>query len=172
MRSHSSPRIRRGVVPSLLALTLSLLAACAGSTDSESETAAPPRSTTTAKRTSVSLVTRTEAADVAPAGATTLRMAALAFQPSEVTVKAGSVVFFLVNGEQPLPAEVDSKRKFDRTHQFALVGSTGTTIALSGQVEPQRSVAMTIDEIPPGSYQFNCTRHGQLKMRGTLEVTP
>jgi plastocyanin len=98
-------------------------------------------------------------------------MAALAFQPSNVTVNAGTVVFFLVNGEEPLPADADVLRKYDRMHEFALAGSKGLTIALSGRVEPQRAVAMTIEALPPGSYTFACTLHGQLKMRGTLEVT-
>ena len=155
---------QRGAAMLLAALTL---AACSGSDDTAGDT-----TTTTAGSPATSLVTRTESADTAPAGATTVRMAGATFDPSELTVKAGRVVFFLVNDDEPAPPDVEAFRRRDRRHEMALAGSVGVTIALSGHVEPQQAVAMTVESIPPGRYTFRCTIHGQLNMSGTLEVTP
>lgn len=149
--------------------TLMSSVSCGGSDDSSPDAGADtsrPVTTTTAP----GLVYRTEAATAAPAGSTTVGMTRYRFDPSNLEVKAGTVVFFLKNTD--VPADDDPLDAGERKHTLAVVGPTGLTIAVSDRVEPQRAAVFTVESLAPGSYGIRCAigGHARIGMVGTLDV--
>jgi plastocyanin len=122
------------------------------------------------------LSARTQDASQAPAGAIPIRMiilpsAAPRFEPNEITVKSGTVVFFLENIPNP-PFESDHNMLIGRAIPQALAGTPA--------IKPDQKVTFTVNDLTPGVYLYWCsirdvadrTDHAGEGMVGTLTVTP
>ena len=95
-----------------------------------------------------------------PAGSTAVTMTEFKFDPSSITVKNGSVTFWLVNSGTT-------------AHDMAIRDNSGKTIATSELVSAGDSVAFTVNNLESGTYTFYCTQpgHEASGMKGTLTVT-
>jgi plastocyanin len=102
-------------------------------------------------------------ADTAPPGAVTITIDGLKFLPDELTVKAGTVVFFLDTTAGLYPHNM-------------LIGAgpaEGPPLATSQTLSETQSAIFTVHDLPPGTYTFWCSLrdHVLAGMKGTLTVT-
>jgi len=95
-----------------------------------------------------------------PAGSHAVTMTEFKFDPSTMSVPAGSVTFWLVNSGST-------------AHDMSIKDSSGKTIATSELVSSGDSKAFTVSNLAAGSYTFICTQpgHEASGMKGTLTVT-
>lgn len=156
------------------------VAACGSDARSTSGSLASSQPTTTnetatTRSTPTTLAHRTDATAVAaPPGASTVVMANWAFEPSTVTVTAGTAVIFLINGD-PEPTEPGQCMFPDcYDHSMKLTGPSGAVLAESTRLAPGHVALFTIDALPAGEYSFHCPilTHAGHGMRGTLVVNP
>jgi uncharacterized cupredoxin-like copper-binding protein len=96
-----------------------------------------------------------------PAGSTKVSMTEFKFTPSDISVSAGKVVFFLVNDGS------------GTSHDLVIRDTTGKTVAKSELVSSGDSIVFTVDNIAAGSYTIFCDQpgHEASGMKGTLTVT-
>ena len=122
------------------------------------------------------LASTTEDASEAPAGAVPIKMiilpnAAPRFEPDDVSVKAGTVVFFLENIPNP---------PFISDHNMLIGPAMPEALARTPTIQRNRKVTFTVNDLPPGTYAFWCSikdianqlDHAGEGMVGTLTVTP
>jgi len=95
-----------------------------------------------------------------PAGSHAVTMTEFKFDPSTMSVPAGSVTFWLVNSGST-------------AHDMSIKDSTGKTVATSELVSSGDSKAFTVSSLAAGNYTFICTQpgHEASGMKGTLTVT-
>jgi plastocyanin len=95
-----------------------------------------------------------------PAGSTKVTMTEYKFDPADISVPHGKVVFFLVNSG-------------NTQHDMAIRDSSNNRIAVSELVSAGDSVVFTVDNIAAGSYKIFCTQpgHETSGMKGSLTVT-
>jgi plastocyanin len=190
---------RRSIPRPLVAVALTLvLAGCAG-TVGTSTTSGAPAATTTTSSTALSatpsappyvpvptFVSTTETTSTAPAGAIPVALTLNAddaprFQPDTITVKAGTVVFFLHN--IPVGARLPNHNMQigPAGAQFFSDGSLyiGQVLAGTPDIHANETATFTITDLRPGTYLFWCSvqlpdggNHEAGGMRGTLTVTP
>ena len=96
-----------------------------------------------------------------PAGSTKVSMTEFKFTPSDISVPAGKVVFFLVNDGN------------GTSHDMVIQDSSGKTIAKSELVSAGDTSVLTVDNIAAGTYTILCDQpgHEASGMKGTLTVT-
>jgi uncharacterized cupredoxin-like copper-binding protein len=96
-----------------------------------------------------------------PAGSTKVSMTEFKFTPSDISVPAGKVVFFLVNDGN------------GTSHDMVIHDSSGKTIAKSELVSAGDSTVLTVGNIAAGTYTIVCDQpgHEASGMKGTLTVT-
>jgi uncharacterized cupredoxin-like copper-binding protein len=96
-----------------------------------------------------------------PSGSTKVSMTEFKFTPSDITVSAGKVVFFVVNDGN------------GTSHDLVIRDGTGQTIAKSELVSSGDSTVLTVDNIAAGAYTIFCDQPGHegSGMKGTLTVT-
>jgi len=94
-----------------------------------------------------------------PAGSTKVTMTEFKFDPGDLTVAHGKVVFWLVNAGSV-------------AHDLAIKDSSGNSLATSELVSAGDSKEFDVD-LPAGSYKIVCTQpgHEASGMKGTLTVT-
>jgi plastocyanin len=94
-----------------------------------------------------------------PAGSTKVTMTEFKFDPGDLTVAHGKVVFWLVNAGSV-------------AHDLAIKDSAGNSLATSELVSAGDSKEFDVD-LPAGSYKIVCTQpgHEASGMKGTLTVT-
>jgi uncharacterized cupredoxin-like copper-binding protein len=100
-----------------------------------------------------------------PAGSTKVTMTEFKFDPGTTTpisVKAGKVVFFVVNAGN------------NTSHDMVIRDSSGKRIDGSSLLSAGDSAVFSIDNIAAGSYTIFCDQQGHEAsgMKGTLTVTP
>jgi len=95
-----------------------------------------------------------------PAGSTKVTMTEFKFDPSDITVAHGKVVFFLVNSG-------------NTQHDLAIRDSSNNRLSVSELVSSGDSVVFTVDKIDAGTYTIYCTQQGHEAsgMKGKLTVT-
>src|SRR6266545_158848 len=95
-----------------------------------------------------------------PAGSTKVTMTEFKFDPADLTVQHGKVVFWLVNAGSV-------------SHDMSVQDSSGNAIATSELVSAGDSTEFDIDNLPAGSYKIICTQpgHADSGMKGTLTAT-
>jgi plastocyanin len=96
-----------------------------------------------------------------PAGSTKVSMTEYHFTPTDISVPAGKVVFYLVNDGT------------GTSHDLVIHDSTGKTVAKSELVSSGDSIVFTVASIAAGSYTIVCDQpgHEASGMKGTLTVT-
>ena len=95
-----------------------------------------------------------------PAGSTKVTMTEFKFDPADINVSGGKVVFFLVNSGTT-------------SHDLAIRDSSGNRVAVSELVSAGDSSVFTVDNLPAGKYTIACTQpgHESSGMKGTLTAT-
>jgi uncharacterized cupredoxin-like copper-binding protein len=95
-------------------------------------------------------------------------MVMFAFEPSALTVKAGTVVFFLENKDEP-PTDLAGAN-----HTLAIGSALGQPLATSAYVPTGEAAVFTVEGLVPGRYVVWCSvpEHADFGMVGTLTVTP
>lgn len=94
-----------------------------------------------------------------PAGSIKVSMSEFKFSPSDVSVPAGKVVFYLVNaGQAP--------------HDMVVFGPEGKQLAKSELVQAGNAATFTVDNLAAGTYTLVCDvpGHREAGMVGTLTV--
>jgi plastocyanin len=120
------------------------------------------------------LVSTTETASAAPAGAIPIRMTVTngnpRFEPDRLTVRAGTVIFYLENGANVLGT-------FD--HNMRIGPAIGQVVAGTPRIYGNSNVTFTVHDLAPGSYVYWCSiaglnglPHSTYGMVGTLTVAP
>jgi plastocyanin len=98
-------------------------------------------------------------------------MANFTFTPSTLSVKAGDVEFYMVNGDPP-PVDIPLNR-----HNIILTPIVGgipslNTTAASSNFDVGQRGTFSVNSLSPGTYQYFCSYHrGSDNMVGTLTVT-
>lgn len=87
-------------------------------------------------------------------------MTEFAFEPADLTVSSGKVVFYLVNDGSS-------------THDMAILRPDGSRLAKSEQVGAGSATVFTVSNLPAGQYTIVCTLpgHEDAGMKGTLKAT-
>ncbi len=179
----------RALTPTI-ALLVGILAGCAGAPSptvtstptpgstvaaTSSATAVVPTATAAAATPRPTLVATTTEASEAPPDAVIVEMKVISgnplFEPTEITVKAGSVSFFLQ--DVPTPSLLSGTR-----HNFVIGPALLDPIAQSADVPPLGAAVFTVESLPAGTYTFWCSinegggPHYAFGMVGTLSVSP
>lgn len=96
-----------------------------------------------------------------PSGSIKVTLTDFHFDPSEISVPHGKVVFFLVNASGSLQ------------HDLAIQDSSNHRVAISELISAGDSTTFTVDNIAAGDYTFLCTQpgHADAGMKGKLTVT-
>ena len=98
------------------------------------------------------------------------------FDPATITAKAGDGIKFTVAGTigphnvafDPAKVPADAKAQLD-----ANFGTDKMSELSSGlKMNPGDSFTLSLGGIKPGKYEFNCTPHLAMNMKGTITVTP
>ena len=95
-----------------------------------------------------------------PAGSTKVTMTEFKFDPADITVPHGKVVFYLVNAG-------------NTQHDLAIRDSSNNRLAVSELASAGDSIVFTVDNIDAGTYTIYCTQQGHEAsgMKGKLTVT-
>jgi uncharacterized cupredoxin-like copper-binding protein len=162
------------VIAAVGAVLLAATPACSsgGSSGTAASTSATSASVSTTSAASVTVPFTADLATSAPAGAITVNLVDLKFNPSEVDVHAGHVVLFLENTEQPCPADLDHDTCKTRDHGMWVVGADGQAVAKALVLHPGQSETFTID-LGAGSDRLVCPLpgHATQGMTGTIVLT-
>ena len=141
---------RLGVLAVALAATG--CAAPAATTPAASSVASSPSTSEAVTETPVpTLEATTEDATEAPAGAITVTITGLSFNPDQLTAPAGTVVFFI--DTQQLNEDIH--------HNMTIAPEIGDLpLAKSAVLTHEHSVVFKVHDMEPGIYQFWCTFEG------------
>ena len=97
------------------------------------------------------------------------------FEPANITVKAGDGIKFTTKGIGPHnvafdPAKVpaDVKGQLDANFGTDKMGELSSGLKMN----PGESFTLSLGGIKAGTYEFNCTPHIAMNMKGTITVTP
>ena len=95
-----------------------------------------------------------------PAGSTKVVMTEFKFDPGDISVSHGKVVFWLVNSG-------------NTQHDLAIRNQSGSTVATSELVSAGDAKEFDVDNLAAGTYTIYCTQpgHEASGMKGTLTVT-
>jgi plastocyanin len=95
-----------------------------------------------------------------PAGSTKVTMTEFKFDPSDLSVAHGKVVFWLVNAGSV-------------AHDLSIRDASGNPVVTSELVSAGDSKEFDVDNLPAGSYKIICTQQGHEAsgMKGTLTAT-
>lgn len=92
-----------------------------------------------------------------------------AFSPSEVTVRPGDVVRFVMVGGQPESVVFDPTDLGE--DQAGFITSTGLDQAIL-LTDPGSTLDASFRDAPPGDYPFRSVPHHESGMRGSVHVVP
>lgn len=84
------------------------------------------------------------------------------YSVTAIDTKAGPFVVHLVNQEE-----------LSVRHDMIVGDALGHRFASSDKVDPDHDLVFTVDDLPPGTYDFWCSidKHAALGMKGTITVT-
>jgi plastocyanin len=97
------------------------------------------------------------------------------FEPANITAKVGDGVKFIVEGGGPhnvafdatkVPA--DAKAQLDANFGTDRMGELSSGLKMN----PGEAFVLSLGGVKAGKYDFNCTPHLAMNMKGTLTVTP
>lgn len=94
------------------------------------------------------------------------------FEPADVTIKAGDAVkFVMVAGGphsvsfDPATTPADSKAQLDANMDGKVAELTGPTL-----MNPNEEYIVSFGGVKPGKYEYHCTPHLAMNMKGTITV--
>lgn len=94
------------------------------------------------------------------------------FEPADVTVKTGDAVkFVMVAGGphsvsfDPSTTPADSKAQLDANMDSKVAELTGPTL-----MNPNEEYVVSFGGVKPGKYEYHCTPHLAMNMKGTITV--
>lgn len=97
------------------------------------------------------------------------------FEPANITAKVGDGIKFITEGAGPHniafdPAKVpaDAKAQLDANFGTDRMGELSSGL----KMQPGDFFLLSLGGVKPGKYEFNCTPHLAMNMKGTLTVTP
>jgi len=97
------------------------------------------------------------------------------FEPANITAKVGDGVKFIVESMGPhnvafnvalVPA--DSKAQLDANFGTDRMGELSSGLKMN----PGDAFTLSLGGLKPGKYEFNCTPHLAMNMKGVLTITP
>jgi plastocyanin len=97
------------------------------------------------------------------------------FEPANITAKAGDGIKFIVESMGPhnvafdvakVPA--DSKAQLDANFGTDRMGELSSGLKMN----PGDAFTLSLGGLKAGKYEFNCTPHLAMNMKGTLTITP
>lgn len=161
-----------------------VLGACGGEKQPATDTAAANAAATTPAATSTATPT-TDAAGaaagaVAPAPATgathEVKMIGDAtgykFEPATLTIKQGDAVKFIMTSGGPhnvaFPTVTDPavKAQLNANMPGQHMGDLSSPMVM----QPNEAYTISFAKIPPGTYDYNCTPHAAMNMKGSITV--
>ena len=168
-----------GWIPALGALALG---ACAGGEKNPADTTTVKVDTSaaTATTTSATASSPASAGTMAPITGTTHEVKMIGdtkgfrFEPANITLKQGDGIKFTVIGGGPHNVAFDAASITDPSVRAQLDANMGTDkmgeLSSALKMNPGESVTVSFAKIKPGTYQFHCTPHLALGMKGTVTV--
>ncbi|HVZ49583.1 MAG TPA: plastocyanin/azurin family copper-binding protein [Gemmatimonadaceae bacterium] len=156
------------------------IAACGGGGESKPEAASTPA--TPAATPAAAPAGATAAGTPAPITGKTIEIKMIGdakgyrFEPNTVTAKAGDALKFIVDGPggphnvafDPTKIPAGSQTQLD-----ANFGSDKMATMSSGlKTAPGETFLLSLGGLPAGKYEFNCTPHLAMGMKGTLTIEP
>ena len=169
----------------LLASTV-VLGACGGekaATDTAAANAAAAAASTPAATTPAAMTPAAPAAGAVAAAPATgktheVKMVGDAsgykFVPAELTVKAGDAVKFIMVSGGPHNvafqgvADAAAKAQLDANMSGAKMGELSSPMMM----QPNEAYTVSFAKVPAGKYDFTCTPHAAMNMKGVITVTP
>lgn len=163
-----------------LALSAFAFAACGGK-DKGADTAATTAGTDTAAMASSSATATAAATPAAGAAApitgTTHEVKMIGddkgyrFEPAELKIKAGDGVKWVMVAGGPHNVSFDAASLGAAATQIG-ANMTNTTAPLMGPYlsNPNESYTVSFANVPPGTYEYNCTPHAAMNMKGKITV--
>ena len=94
------------------------------------------------------------------------------FEPADIKLKAGDGIKFVVVSMGPHNVAFDATSAGDQKAQLDANMGTDKMAELSSamKMNPGESLTMSFAKIKPGVYNFNCTPHLAMNMKGTVTV--
>jgi len=97
------------------------------------------------------------------------------FEPANITAKVGDGIKFITETSGPHnvafdPAKIpaDAKAQLDANFGTDRMGELSSGL----KMQPGEFFLLSLGGVKPGKYEFNCTPHLAMNMKGTLTVTP
>ena len=166
----------------LLASTV-VLGACGGekaATDTAAANAAAASATTPAPAATTPAPAPAGAAAAAPATGTTHEVKMIGdatgykFVPADLTVKQGDAVKFIMVSGGPHNvafqnvADAAAKAQLDANMSGAKMAELSSPMLM----QPNEAYTVSFASVPAGKYDFTCTPHAAMNMKGSITVTP
>lgn len=163
----------------LLAST-AVLGACGGENKAATDSAAvtPAASATPAATTPAAAAPAAGAVAAAPATGTTHEIKMIGdasgykFDPANVTIKQGDAVKFIMVSGGPHNVVFNNvtdpavKAQLDANMPGAKMGEMSSPMIM----QPNEAYVVSFAKIPAGKYDFNCTPHAAMNMKGEITV--
>ena len=96
------------------------------------------------------------------------------FEPANVTISAGDALKFVVVGGGPHNIAFDPAQFQDPSVKAQLDANFGTDkmaeLSSGLKMNPGDAITVSFGGIKPGTYQFNCTPHLAMNMKGSVTV--
>jgi plastocyanin len=154
-----------------------MLGACGGGESKPAETT--PAATATPAATTPAV---TASGTAAPITGKTIEVKMIGdakgyrFEPATITAKVGDGIKFIVDGSMgphniafdvtKIPAE--SRAQLDANFGSDKMGELSSGLKMA----PGESITISLGGLVAGKYEFNCTPHLAMNMKGTLTITP
>ncbi|HEX4470279.1 MAG TPA: plastocyanin/azurin family copper-binding protein [Gemmatimonadaceae bacterium] len=163
-------------LPTLIGLAL--FAACGGQKKTTTDSAATAPTPTPANA-SASATPNSAASSPAPITGQTVEVKMLQdvqgnyrFEPADVTIKSGDGVKFIMVSGGPHnvafdPAQIPQAAK---TQLSANMQQQVSELSSPMMMNPNETYTISFGNIPPGKYEFHCTPHLAMGMKGTVTV--
>jgi plastocyanin len=160
-------------------LSLSLLAACGGEKKTTTDSAATATTPTPANATASSASPTTTGESAAPISGQTIEVKMLQddkgnyhFDPSDLTIKSGDGVKFIMVSGGPHnvafdPAQIPAEAK---TQLSANMQQQVSELSSPMMMNPNETYTISFGKMPAGKYEYHCTPHLAMGMKGTITV--
>jgi plastocyanin len=156
------------------------LGACAGGEKNPADTTTVKIDTSAAATATTTTPTTTATGAMAPITGATHEIKMIGdvkgyrFEPASITVKAGDGVKFTVVSGGPHNVAFDAASITDPAVRAQLDANMGTDkmaeLSSALKMNPGETATISFANIKPGIYEFHCTPHLALGMKGTITV--